>query len=137
VELNAVLADPSVRILWNELFRSGGRQAGPPILGSSRQPQRRLTGDQVDVLVAGYLHGDSAGQLAAKVGVGKVTVLRHLEQRNVLHRAYRKVHGDLLDRALGLYQAGRSLRSVATEIGVTRGAVGDALVLAGVAIRRR
>jgi hypothetical protein len=69
--------------------------------------------------------------------VRKNTVLQHLARRGAPDRPYRKVHGATLQRAIVLYQSGASLRLVATELHVTRGALTDAFRLAGVPVRAK
>ena len=98
---------------------------------------RQLSSEQIEELIRRYLEGSSAGQLAQQFEVAKSTVINYLEREQVERRPYRKVHGDLLDQARNLYESGNSLRTVSAELGVTRGAVRDALLLAGVKIRNR
>ncbi|MCB0958152.1 MAG: hypothetical protein KDB04_01350, partial [Acidimicrobiales bacterium] len=137
MDLTAVLADPSFLKILNNTPRSEEDEefAGPN--GTPRRVARRLTSVQVGELVKGYLRRASAGQLGLEFGMAKNTVLKHLARRQVPDRPYRKVHGELFDRAMDLYEAGGSLRSVAKELGIARGALTDALRLAGVEIRTR
>lgn len=137
VETIAVLADRSLSTLLEETSRSEDFGVHLYPRARPRAVVHMLASELVDELVESYLTGASAGQLALQFKVSKATVLNHLERREVPKRVYRKVHGDLLDAAQELYESGGSLRSVAAEVGVTRGALRAALVLAGVVIRDR
>lgn len=137
MELTAVLADPAFLEILNDSPRSEDNEAFSGSDGTPHRVARRLPNERVDDLVDAYLRGASAGQLAVEFEIAKTTVLQHLERRQVPARPYRKVHGELLNRAIGLYEAGGSLRSVAGELGITRGALTDAFRLAGVEIRTR
>jgi hypothetical protein len=137
VETIAVLADQTLSALLKETSRSENFGVHLYPRSKPRRVVHSLSSEQIGDLVELYLAGDSAGHLAGQFGISKTTALSHLEQRGVPGRVYRKVHGETLDHARQLYQSGRSLRAVAVEIGVTRGALRDALVLAGEDIRNR
>lgn len=137
MDLTAVLADPSFLEILTDSPRSEKDEEFSGSDGTPHKVARRLPSERVDDLVDAYLRGASAAQIATDFEIAKTTVLQHLERRQVPARPYRKVHGELLDRAITLYNAGASLRSVSRELGITRGALTDALRLAGVVIRTK
>ncbi len=95
-------------------------ETGPPVR-RQRQKQTRLSKEQVDQLVKAYGDGDSVAGLARRFEVNETTVRAHLTRREVATRGragYRLLHGELLDRASQLYAAGKSLRSIGSELGV-------------------
>lgn len=102
---------------------------------TERQQQTRLAPDQVDALIAAYLAGTPCKELAARFEVNESTVFAHLTRRRVERRPFRKLHDASLKRAKMLYASGSSLRSVATELGVSKETVRAGLVSAGVQLR--
>lgn len=137
MDLTAVLADPSFLDIMNDSPRSGHEEEFSGSDGTPHRVARRLPSKQVDALVDSYVRGASTAEIATDLEIAKTTVLQHLQRREVPPRPYRKVHGELFERAVLLYEAGGSLRSVSKELGVTRGALTDAFRLAGVGIRTR
>lgn len=65
----------------------------------------------------------------------RIDRVAHLKRRGVERRPFRKLRGDQLDRAMALYAAGQSLRSVAVELGLSKEAVRSGLAARGVEIR--
>ena len=109
---------------------------GPPTPShQGRQPQVRLSAKRVDELVELYRSGASKAELARVFGINETTVRAHLRRRAVEHRPRRKLHGELLERAAELYAAGWSLRSIGSELGVSREAVKSGLVAGGMRLR--
>lgn len=106
-----------------------------PAARSPRQKQVRLTVEKVNQLAQAYLEGDSMETLAASFNINVTTVRKHLRSRGVERGGYRKVHGVQLVKAMELYAAGLSLRSVAAELGVSRNAVRSGLLAGGVTMR--
>ncbi|HWJ64884.1 MAG TPA: hypothetical protein VNS19_23135 [Acidimicrobiales bacterium] len=89
-------------------------------------------------MVTAYLNGSSQQELVVRFRIDPTTVRAHLRRREVLAtRPYNKLHGELLERAKELYAAGRSLRSVASELGVSRETVRSGLLAGGVVLRGR
>lgn len=89
----------------------------------------------MDELIAAYQAGTPCRDLAERFGINESTVFAHLKRRGVERRPFRKLRGEELDRAKGLYAAGLSLRSVASELGVSRTTVRSGLVSCGVVLR--
>lgn len=109
---------------------------GPPVPShQGRQRQVRLSAERVDELVELYRSGASKAELARVFGINETTVRAHLRRRAVEHRPRRKLHGELLRQAAELYAAGWSLRSIGSELGVSREAVKSGLVAADVDLR--
>ena len=104
---------------------------------STRQKQVRLTTGQVDELIAAYLAGAPCRELATCYGVNESTVFAHLKRHKVERRPFRKLRSEVLDRAVSLYESGLSLRSVGSELGLSKEAVRSGLAAHGVAPRSR
>lgn len=102
-----------------------------------RQKQVRLTVDQVDELIDAYETGSPCHELAERFGINESTVFAHLKRRKVERRPFRKLHGEMLDRAVSLYESGLSLRSVGSELGLSKESVRSGLASHGVAPRSR
>ena len=86
--------------------------------------QVRLDESQVAKLLAEHASGATAEELARRFGINRSTVYVHLGRHEAPHRLYRKLHGEMLERAKVFYVAeGRSLRAVATELGISRDAL--------------
>lgn len=108
-----------------ELVPSGG----PPAPRKARQTQRRLREPEVEELVAGYLAGSTAYELAGQFGVHRNTVLGILERRGVPRR-YQKLSPEQLDLACTLYRGGLSLTKVGSRLGRRAETVRQALMKA-------
>ena len=91
----------------------------------------------MDELIAAYQAGSPCGDLAERFGINESTVFAHLKRRGVERWPFRKLRGEQLDRAKELYVAGLSLRSVASELGVSRQTIRSGLVSGGVELRQR
>lgn len=102
-----------------------------------RHRGRRVKPGEVARLLELYRRGVSVGEIAAELDLGTATVLRKLAEHQEPSRPFRKVCGELLSEIRCRYEAGQSLRALADEFSVTRGAVRNGLVAAGVAIRSR
>jgi DNA-directed RNA polymerase specialized sigma24 family protein len=102
------------------------------------QHQTRLRPDQVLELVRRYLAGMPALELAEEFEVSPTTVFAHLKQQDIPRHTYRKLHGELLDRATRLYlEEGLSMRRIAIELGINQGTVRSGLLRAGIKLRDR
>lgn len=86
-------------------------------------------------MVAAYRRGVPVEELAASFGVNRTTVLRHVRRHGVPKRDRRTLRGADLDRAIGLYGAGRSADWIAAELEVAASTVRRALKDAGVSLR--
>ncbi|HEX4492092.1 MAG TPA: helix-turn-helix domain containing protein [Acidimicrobiia bacterium] len=100
-----------------------------------RQTQIHLTSDQVDDLITSHLDGESIAELAARFGIHRTTVMKHLDRAGVERRA--GVIERHLERARTLYESGLSLAKVGEHFGVDGETVRQSLKRAGVVIRRR
>jgi len=109
---------------------------GEPVPRRAKQAQRRLREPEVNELVAGYLAGSTAYELASRFGVHRNTVLGILERRGV-RRRYKKLSREQLDLACTLYKGGLSLTKVGDQLGRRAETVRQALMKAGVEIRPR
>ncbi len=122
-------------LAWEPAGQGDGETLSVP---TQRQKQVRLRTDQVDELVDLYLAGALQQELTARFGIHDTTLRAHLRRRGVLkQRPYRKLRGEMLEKAQTLYESGLSLRSVASEIGVSREAIRSGLLSSGVTLRSR
>jgi hypothetical protein len=137
------LINPRVRTAIGELYdyvfhksRDGAaircRRVSPD---GSRQVQRRLPPEEVEELVACYLAGATALALAGKHSIHRTTVLGLLERQQVPRRG-RVLTPDHIERAVTLYASGLSCASIGKELIVNPETVRQALLKAGVAMRR-
>jgi len=101
----------------------------------SRQVQRRLPPEEIEELVAAYLAGATALALAGKHSIHRTTVLALLERHRVSRRG-RVLTPDHIERAISSYTSGRSCASIAKDLKVNPETVRQALLKAGVALRR-
>jgi hypothetical protein len=115
-----------------ELVPSGG----PPAPRRSRQAQHRLPEADVTELVAGYLAGSTADELADRFRAHRNTVLGILERRGVPRR-YQRLSTEQLDLACALYRSGLSLTKVGKRLGRPAETVRQALMRAAIEIRPR
>ena len=92
-----------------------------------RQVQHRLSSEQVAELVSQYCSGVSLVELARTFGVHESTVRAQLRRNEVEPRSFRKLHGELLQRAIELFEAGASFRAIGRELGLNRQTVAAAV----------
>jgi transposase-like protein len=137
------LIDPRVRLAIGELFNHvfGATRDGATITcgrvpsDSSRQVQRRLPPEEIEELVASYLAGATALALASKHSIHRTTVLALLERHRVSRRG-RVLTSEHVERAVSLYASGRSCASIGKELQVNPETIRQALLKAGLAMRR-
>jgi DNA-binding CsgD family transcriptional regulator len=102
------------------------------------QRQVRLQDQQILELLAQYAAGRSPSELAGLFGINEGTVYAHLKRQGAPDRPYRKLHGELLERAVELYVEQRlSLREVGRQLGIGRETVRAGLVATGIMPRDR
>jgi transposase len=101
-----------------------------------KQVHRRLRPAEIDELVAAYQAGATLRQLSEQFQVHRASISIILERQNVPRR-YRMVERERLQRAIRDYQDGKSIISIATELGVSGDTVRKALGRAGVKLRPR
>ena len=137
------LIGPRVQTAIGELFdhvfgefrdSANGRCRRVPPDGS-RQVQRRLPPEEVEDLIAAYFAGATALALAGKHSIHRTTVLALLERHQVSRRG-RVLTPDHIERAVSSYASGRSCASIGKELQVNPETVRQALLKAGVAMRR-
>ena len=103
-----------------------------------RQRQRRLTTKESNKLADQYRSGLTVRQLAAKWGIHRTTVLRHLERHGVERRPNRRKLTDAsANQAAQLYCKGQSLSQVARQFDVNPTTLRNELDRAGVTVRSR
>ena len=96
---------------------------------------RKLKPDEVQDLVAGYLAGSTAYELAKRFKVHRGTVSAQLNRQGVPMRG-RGMTVDQVTQAAALYQAGWSLALLGERFGVDDETVRQALRQLGVPMRR-
>ena len=106
----------------------------PPRL--AKQQQKRLTGEELVAFCDAYRARVPIKDLAAEFGINRMTVM-DLASRHGLPRRYPVLSPDQVVEAARLYQAGRSLASIATVLPASPDAIGDALTRTGVRLRQR
>jgi transposase-like protein len=98
--------------------------------------QRRLSTEEVERLVAGYLEGGTVAVLAERFGVHRKTVSAHLQRAGVPRR-YRLLGDEEVMEAVGLYSTGWSLARLGPRYDVQPNTVRRAVRAAGVVTRPR
>ena len=101
---------------------------------SLRQRQRRLTPEEIDVVVGRYEAGESANVLAREFGAHRTTIVGHLKRRGVSTR-YKIIAEKDLAEAARLYAQGWSLARVGEHFGVGAHTVLNTFRTAGIATR--
>ena len=100
----------------------------------SKQRQRRLRQEDVEQLRVDYSGGTKVNDIADRYGVARQTVLEHV-RRMGLPRRHPRLEPEDVVTATRLYEAGNSLASVGTILGVDAGTVRRVLARSGVSIR--
>ena len=96
---------------------------------------RQLRSDEVDELVQSYQAGKTVSQLAARHGIARCTVGRHLERRGIRTRPPALTSPQCAKAAV-LYQDGWSLAKIGKLFNVSADTVRKYLIEAGVTMRR-
>jgi len=104
------------------------------MLRRSQRRAQRLTAEELAELVAGYLAGAQAKELARRFQVHRHTVADVLE-RSGLQPRQRGLGSAQLARACQLYRDRWSLARLGEELGVTANTVRRYLLMAGVVMR--
>jgi DNA-directed RNA polymerase specialized sigma24 family protein len=107
-----------------------------PLPRHQKQRQVRLSPTQVEDFCRAYLMGMSIKELAKEYGINRNTVHEHL-RRQGLPRRHPGITGDQLIEARRLYEGGLSLMKVSQKMGCHAETMRQALIRAGVEIRRR
>jgi Helix-turn-helix domain len=103
----------------------------------SNPARRRLTGSEIDDLVARYEAGSTIEMLASALVIHRTTVMAHLERRSVSRRSPRKLTDDLVAEAAHRYASGETLAEIAGIFDVAPSTLTRELRLAGIPIRPR
>ena len=105
----------------------------------SRTPKRicrQLNKDEIADLVKAYADGDLLDQLVARFEVDPTTIEKHVRAAGIPKRIH-WIGPRQLERAIVLYEDGRSVSFIAGQFGVGAATVIQALTTAGVQLRRR
>ena len=136
------LINPRVREAIGELYDYVGDSQDSATIRSRRVPpdgsrrvQRRLPPEEIEELVAAYVAGATAIASAGKHSIHRTTVLALLERHQVARRG-RVLTPDHIERAVSLYASGLSCASIGKELQVNPETVRQALLKAGVAMRK-
>lgn len=110
----------------------------PPPRSRTRHRHWRLSEQQVDDLVAGYLNGRTVAELVTEFGVHRATVSALLHKRGVETRVLpRRMTDDDVRLAADLYRSGESLAMLGRRFGVCDSTVLREFRKAGVPTRPR
>lgn len=92
--------------------------AGVP-RSNRRPPLKRLSSDEIDLLVADYQSGYTVPKLVARYQIHRTTVLSHLERRGVPRRAHRrKLNNAQVEEIRKLRELGLSLAELGRQFEV-------------------
>jgi transposase len=101
-----------------------------------RQAQRRLSSEQVNLLIRAYEGGINSSELAVQFGVHRRTVIEHLNRHGVAKRGERRKLTDTqLVEAQALYDQGWSTVKIGHHFTVNHNTVWQARKRAGVELR--
>jgi len=103
-------------------------------LRTPKQVQRRLKTAEIVELVADYQTGIKVKNLAARYGINRNTVIRHINRAR-LRRHYPALVSAATMEAAPLYRSSWSLAAIGGHFGVNASTVRTALLRAGVAMR--
>ncbi len=123
------------------LLKLAQEWADQPLTGPTPPPTScriayQLQATEIDDLVVQYKAGATVRQLAAKFGVHRATVGKHLEARGVDTRQP-LLSPEAVKEAAGQYQAGAILEDLATRYHVSDTTIRRYLLLGGVKLRPR
>src|SRR5438874_776415 len=104
---------------------------------SPRRNQRRLDPEVVQALVSARIEGAEIDALAERFGIGRNTVIAHLEREGVPSRRWPgcTLNSEQLEAAGQLYETGVNLIAVGKQFGVDRRYLRRALPEAGFTLR--
>ena len=127
--------------LWEDiegLVNAGtgsGRRSRRRHRQNDKQVQRHLALGEVEQLIASYLAGATAIELAEAYGIHRTTALAVLERHQVPRRG-RVWTSDRTRQAVDLYAEGRSCAAIARRFKVNPETIRQHLLAAGVVLRR-
>ena len=133
--LTALFSNPETpgHDLESSLYLADGEQylaAGE--VREPRQSQRRLEEADILNLVAQYIEGSSAAELARIWGVHRNTVVAHLDRHGVTRRPKRKLTAAQIRAAAKSYEAGTSLQALGDQLSLDKNTIGRELKKAGI-----
>ncbi|WP_305779117.1 hypothetical protein [Nocardia nova] len=105
-------------------------------VGRIYKPNRKLTPDELQRLVAQYEGGTSIADLARQFDMHTQTVDAHLKRQGVRKRGAFKLSPKQVAKAVELYADGWSTVAIAKEFDVATNTVARGLVRAGVKVRK-
>ncbi|RPA56819.1 hypothetical protein EF294_20820 [Gordonia oryzae] len=111
---------------------------GPPVEASNRQgcrQLRKLTPHELESLITEYQDGATARDLAAKYGIHRMTVTRHIQRSGHQTRPVRSFEGDQLQQLIADYRAGNSTNALGRKYGVAGSTVSRTLRQHGIGLR--
>jgi transposase len=97
---------------------------------------RPLRAAEIDQLVAAYEAGATVFELATRFNIHRTTVGRHLKERGIDTRPP-ALDATALPKLTQLYKDGHSIATIAQHYGVSKNAVRDRLLAAGLTLRPR
>lgn len=95
---------------------------------------RLLRADEIEALIAGYTEGATLRELAARFGIHRHTVAKHLKDAGV-QRRLQPLTASQIEEAARLYAEGMSVMEVGAKLGVHGSTVSLVLKRHGVARR--
>jgi hypothetical protein len=140
VELLGSYSNPEIVSRLERILAGQGRDrpSSRPVRSPRRQ-QRKLTQNEVQALVQARTEGSEIDALAEQFGIGRNTVMAHLERQGVPGRRWpgRTLTPEQLEQAGQLYASGLNLIAVGEQFSVDRRYLSKALRAAGFTIRSR
>ncbi|MBY6676259.1 Hin recombinase [Rhodococcus sp. BP-332] len=121
-----------------DLLLAGAPHRGEPQVKVEKhnyRPQRRLSEPELDQLVAEYMSGKTAPQVAELFGIHRQTVARLLASRGVATRSRARIDAKLLAELTWHYERGKSTVELGRQYGLAASSVGKALKKSGVTLR--
>jgi transposase len=139
VELLGSYSNPrSVDRLKAILAGHGRDRPSTRTVRSLRRNQRKLRSEEIQALVAARIEGAEIDALAERFGIGRNTVMAHLEREGVPGRRWpgRTLTPEQLEAAGRLYETGVNLIAVGEQFGVDRRYLRKALPAGGFTLRK-
>jgi len=110
---------------------------GDEVVAKIRQEQKRLNGEEIELLVDGYKEGKSVYTLADEFGCGRVTVSNILKRHG--HEVCNRVAQKKLDAdaVITMYNKMHTTEEIAQKCGVSTSSIVRCLKANGVELRSR
>jgi transposase len=139
VELLGQYSNPDIVTRLERILAGQGRdRSSGRIVRSPRRRQRKLDQEAVEALISARTNGAEIDDLAERFGIGRNTVMAHLEREGVPGRRWpgRTLNPEQLEAAGQLYRTGLNLIAVGEEFDVDRRYLRKALPAAGFTLRK-